>query len=51
MSKGYCDNTDCKGGEKIIYKIILTSDFDSAHCSWCKDCIARDFAMIDFYIL
>ena len=51
MSKKYCDNTDCKNGKEILTKIILTSDFDSTHCSWCKDCIERDKDMIDFYVL
>ena len=42
-----CDNADCEGQSDKYYDCILTKEFESEECRWCKDCLNRDKDMIE----
>jgi hypothetical protein len=44
-----CENVDCKGGSKKLFKVKLTEDFNNDECIWCEDCLITDFDMVEEY--
>ena len=43
---GVCDNTDCKTGDKTLYRVKLFEEFNSETCYWCASCVKRDYKLV-----
>jgi hypothetical protein len=45
----YCDNVDCKKGNKIqrLYLVKMKKEFEGGEVWWCKDCINKDKDMTE----
>jgi hypothetical protein len=44
-----CENVDCKGESKKLFKVKLTEDFNNDECIWCEGCLITDFDMVEEY--
>jgi hypothetical protein len=42
-----CDNTDCEGNGKKLFRVEMSDEFEGGIVEWCDKCIERDSSFIE----